>query len=186
MTGLFDGVSRAIAEIASERLHEEESTGKKLLSQAREDTRLLTPTQSDCEEAERKCRHDLELGIDRIRKQNEIPYSKSPQNDSSKTNAHDTPEIRGTVQVCAEARDQRLRAKAPLRYFAGKYSSVPHEETGHRSVCSRVKIEVRASRAELKAQRLWDRIADTVEMLRECKDAVLDRFDPGLPPSVRA
>jgi hypothetical protein len=123
------------------------------------------------EEAERKRRRDLELGINRITKAKEIPLFKIAAErliqEKRTRRSRNTGElykcalkplvkVLGTKLVC-DISPEDIHPYQTRRLAAGISART-------------VNIEVGALRAVLKAHRLWSPISDAVEMLRERKD----------------
>ena len=139
--------------------------GSRIRESARTDSKRIA------QEAERKRRRDLELGVNRIAKPAEIPLFKA-----------------AAEKLLEDKRARRARNTGELYRFALKPVV---SEFGKRLICDispedialyqtkrlraglsprTINIEVGAIRAVLKAHRLWGPIADAVEMLRERKD----------------
>jgi integrase len=141
-------------------------------SRAREFARAPEAIQKRiAEEAERKRRRDLELGINRIIKPQPIPLFKEAAQrvieDKRRRRARNTGEL------------YKYALKPIIEVFGGKLvcDISPEEIRAYQTrrlatgVSARtVTIEVGALRTVLKTHRLWAPIADAVEMLREHKD----------------
>ncbi len=138
-------------------------------SRIRESTK--TNSKRVAEEAERKRRRDLELGINRIRKPTEMPLFKVAAQrvieDKSRRRARNTGE------------PYKYALKPIVEAFGGKLvcDISPEEIRSYQTrrlatgVSARtVNIEVGALRTVLKAHRLWAPMSDAVEMLRERKE----------------
>jgi hypothetical protein len=138
-------------------------------SRIRESTR--TNSKRVAEEAERKRRRDLELGINRITKPQATPLFKVAAQgvieDKRRRRARNTGEL------------YKYALKPIVEAFGGKLvcDISPEEIRSYQTrrlatgVSTRtVNIEVGALRTVLKAHRLWAPMSDAVEMLRERKD----------------